>query len=431
MQIKEGKMKVMTVEVICVGTELLLGNIVNTNAAYIAEKCAMLGLSMYYQSVVGDNPARLEELLRTALGRSSVIILSGGLGPTQDDLTKETAAGVMGRKLVEDPRARQDIETFLAKRGRAITENNWKQALVPEGCKVLYNTNGTAPGMIIEEEKNCLILLPGPPNELVPMFEEQVYPYLNELQPEIICSRMVKLCGIGESSAETEIIDLIESQTNPTVAPYAKTGEVHLRITAKAENETAAYALIEPVEELLRERFGNLIYTDDPRVSLEEAVYRLLREHRLTVTAAESCTGGLLAGRLINVPGISEYLKEAYVTYSNEAKEKILGVPAAILNEYGAVSPQTSEAMARGGAKAADADVCIAVTGIAGPDGGTKEKPVGLVYMSCYCKGRLYTEKNLYSGSRSKIREYSVASALTLLRKAILDYTNEVEGCES
>ena len=431
MQIKEGKMKVMTVEVICVGTELLLGNIVNTNAAYIAEKCAMLGLSMYYQSVVGDNPARLEELLRTALGRSSVIILSGGLGPTQDDLTKETAAGGMGRKLVEDPRARQDIETFLAKRGRAITENNWKQALVPEGCKVLYNTNGTAPGMIIEEEKNCLILLPGPPNELVPMFEEQVYPYLNELQPEIICSRMVKLCGIGESSAETEIIDLIESQTNPTVAPYAKTGEVHLRITAKAENETAAYALIEPVEELLRERFGNLIYTDDPRVSLEEAVYRLLREHRLTVTAAESCTGGLLAGRLINVPGISEYLKEGYVTYSNEAKEKILGVPAAILNEYGAVSPQTSEAMARGGAKAADADVCIAVTGIAGPDGGTKEKPVGLVYMSCYCKGRLYTEKNLYSGSRSKIREYSVASALTLLRKAILDYTNEVEGCES
>lgn len=414
----------MTVELICVGTELLLGNIVNTNAAFIAEKCAMLGLSMYYQSVVGDNQGRLEGLLRTAKERSDIVILCGGLGPTQDDLTKETAAKVMGKKLIEDERARKEIETFMAKRSRAITENNWKQALVPEGSMVLYNPNGTAPGIIMEDGPSSVILLPGPPNELIPMFEEQVYPYLQESQPETICSKMVKLCGIGESSAETKILDLIEEQTNPTVAPYAKTGEVHLRLTAKASNEEEAYRMIVPVEEELQRRFGSLIYTDDPQMTLEMAIYELLKAHNLTVTTAESCTGGLLAGRLINVPGISEHLKEGYVTYSNGAKEKLLGVPAEALREYGAVSPQTAEAMAKGGAKAANADLCIAVTGIAGPDGGTKEKPVGLVYMSCYCRGKLYTEKNQYTGSRSKIREYSVASALTLLRRAILALTD-------
>lgn len=411
----------MTVELICVGTELLLGNIVNTNAAFISEKCAMLGLSMYYQSVVGDNPGRLEEMVKTAMKRSDIIILSGGLGPTQDDLTKETVAKVMGKKLVEDQKARQEIQLFLERRGSTITENNWKQALVPEGCQVLYNVNGTAPGLIVKDDNTCVILLPGPPNELVPMFEEQVYPYLHKLQPEIICSKMIKLCGIGESSAETKILDLVEAQTNPTVAPYAKTGEVHLRITAKAESETAAYKLMEPVEEVLRQRFGTLIYTNDPQVTLEMAIYELLKANNLTVTTAESCTGGLVAGRLINVPGISEYLKEGYITYSNEAKQKLLGVPAEILQKYGAVSPQTAEAMAKGGAKAAEADVCIVVTGIAGPDGGSLEKPVGLVYMSCYCLGKVYTEKNQYTGSRSKIREYAVASALTLLRQAILD----------
>ncbi len=411
----------MVVEILAVGTELLLGNIVNTNAAFISEKCAMLGLSMYYQSVVGDNPGRLEEMVKTAMKRSDIIILSGGLGPTQDDLTKETVAKVMGKKLVEDQKARQEIQLFLERRGRTITENNWKQALVPEGCQVLYNVNGTAPGLIVEDDNTCVILLPGPPNELVPMFEEQVYPYLHKLQPEIICSKMIKLCGIGESSAETKILDLVEAQTNPTVAPYAKTGEVHLRITAKAESETAAYKLMEPVEEVLRQRFGTLIYTDDPQVTLEMAIYELLKANNLTVTTAESCTGGLVAGRLINVPGISEYLKEGYITYSNEAKQKLLGVPAEILQKYGAVSPQTAEAMAKGGAKAAEVDVCIAVTGIAGPDGGSLEKPVGLVYMSCYCLGKVYTEKNQYTGSRSKIREYAVASALTLLRQAILD----------
>lgn len=410
----------MTVELVCVGTELLLGNIVNTNAAYMAEKCAMLGLSMYYQSVVGDNPGRLEELLKTAKNRSDVIILCGGLGPTQDDLTKETAAKVMKKTLVEDTRARQEIEAFLTKRGRKITENNWKQALVPEGSIVLYNSNGTAPGIIMEEENTRMILLPGPPNELIPMFEEQVYPYLNKLQPEIICSKMVKLCGIGESTAETEILDLIEQQENPTVAPYAKTGEVHLRLTARAETKEKAFSMIEPLEQELRKRFGSMIYTDKEDVTLEMAVAKLLSEHHLTVTTAESCTGGLLVGRLVNVPGISENLKEGYITYSNEAKEKLLGVSHETLEKYGAVSEETVLEMAKGGAKAANADICVSISGIAGPDGGTSEKPVGLVYMCCYCKGKTYTERNIYTGNRSKVREYAVASALTLLRKAIL-----------
>lgn len=312
----------------------------------------------------------------------------------------------------------------MAKRGREITENNWKQAMVPEGCKVLYNPNGTAPGIIIEDGDTCMVLLPGPPNELIPMFEEQVYPYLHNLQPEVICSRMVKLCGIGESAAETEILDLIEGQQNPTVAPYAKTGEVHLRITAKAESEDAAYALIGPMEEELQRRFGSLVYTDDPQVTLEMAIAKLLEGRQLTVTTAESCTGGLLAGRLINVPGISSYFKEGHITYSNEAKEKILGVSHDTLERYGAVSAQTAEEMAKGGARAAGADICVAITGIAGPEGGTEEKPVGLVYISCWCKGRILTQKNLYTGSRSKIREYSVASALTLLRQAILEEGN-------
>ncbi|MEG0962350.1 MAG: competence/damage-inducible protein A [Lachnospiraceae bacterium] len=414
----------MTVELICVGTEILLGNIVNTNAAYLSEKCAMLGLSMYYQSVVGDNASRLEELVTLSVKRSDIVILSGGLGPTQDDLTKETVAKVMQKPLVEDARARSEIQEFLIKRGHTITNNNWKQALVPKGAQVLYNPNGTAPGIIIKEDMVTVILLPGPPNELIPMFEEQVAPYLQHLQPEVIRSKMVKLCGIGESAAETAILDLIQTQQNPTVAPYAKTGEVHLRITAKALQEKDAYELIAPLEEELKRRFGTLIYTDKENVTLEMTIAELLLKQKLTITTAESCTGGMVAARLVNSPGISSSFKEGYITYSNEAKEKLLGVSQETLLAYGAVSEETALEMAKGGAAAADADICIAITGIAGPKGGTKEKPVGLVYLCCYCKGKTYIQRNLYTGNRSKVRESAVASALTLVRNAILSEVN-------
>lgn len=409
----------MTVELICVGTELLLGNIVNTNAAYLSEKCALLGLSMYYQSVVGDNADRLEDLLRTAKSRSDIILLSGGLGPTQDDLTKETAALVMGRPLVMDEQARTDIQNYMNGVNRRITDNNWKQAMVPEGSLVLYNKNGTAPGIILEGEDTTMILLPGPPGELIPMFEEQVYPYLHRRQPEIICSRMLKLCGVGESSVETRILDLIESQTNPTLATYAKTGEVHLRITAKAGSSEGAFALIAPMEEELYRRFGDHIFTNREDESLEDAIAKLLKEYHLTVTTAESCTGGLLAGRLVNVPGISEQFREGYVTYSNEAKEKLLGVSHETLKMHGAVSEETAREMAMGCRKMAEADIGIGITGIAGPDGGTEDKPVGLVYIGCSWKDKTTVKKFLFHGNRSQVRERSVAQALTMLHAAI------------
>ena len=242
----------MITELISVGTEILLGNIVNTNSAYLSEKCALLGLSVYYQDVVGDNEGRMRDVIRTALDRSDVVILTGGLGPTEDDITKEVTADLMGMPLKEDSHSRKLIDKYLKEYEknnpqRRITKNNYKQAMVPEGAIVLDNHNGTAPGLILEKKGKTAILLPGPPNELKPMFEEYVVPYLQKNQPEIIVSQMVKSSGIGESQVAEEIQDLIESQTNPTIAPYAKTGEVHLRVTASAENEKACRKLIKPV----------------------------------------------------------------------------------------------------------------------------------------------------------------------------------------
>ena len=276
----------MIVELVCVGTELLLGNIVNTNAAYLAEMCARLGLSMYYQSVVGDNEERMTQVIAQAVDRSDVVILCGGLGPTQDDLTKEVTAKVMGMKLVEDEHTRNCIQEymnnlFVGRPDAKITDNNWKQALVPEGALILDNANGTAPGLIIEENGKIVILLPGPPNELKPMFENQVYPYLREKQPEVILSRMIKICGIGESAVEDKIRDMIDTQNNPTIATYAKTGEVHLRVTARAESEAEAKKMIKPVVRELKVRFGKNIYTTDEHKTLEECVIDLLKDQEL------------------------------------------------------------------------------------------------------------------------------------------------------
>ncbi|MDO4313512.1 MAG: competence/damage-inducible protein A [Eubacteriales bacterium] len=413
----------MTVELISVGTEILLGNIVNTNAAYLAEKIAVLGLSCYHQSAVGDNEERMEDAIRLALSRSDIVILSGGLGPTKDDLTKEVTAKVFGKKLVEDPHTRERIQNYFdrIKNPDGITSNNWKQALVPEGATVVDNHNGTAPGLILENEDGRIaILLPGPPNEIKPMFERDIAPYLNRLQPEGIYSKMVKVCSIGESRAETIVADLMDAQTNPTLAPYAKTGEVHFRVTAKAKDEETANALMEPMIEELYHRFGDKIYTTEEEVTLEEAVVALLKEKQMTVTTAESCTGGLLAGRIMNVPGASLVYNEGYITYSNGAKEKLLGVSPGTLEMYGAVSAETAAEMAEGAARAAEANAALSVTGIAGPDGGTKEKPVGLVYVGCCVNGKVRTERFLFTGNREKNRDYAVVRALTLLREELI-----------
>ncbi len=410
----------MVVELISVGTEILLGNIVNTNTQYLAEKCALLGLSMYHQVTVGDNRERLFAVLETALNRSDVVILTGGLGPTEDDLTKEVCAQVMGFDLVEDEHTRERISKYFKNNiYKEIPDNNWKQAMIPQGATVLDNSNGTAPGLIMEKDGKTAILLPGPPNELKPLFTEQVFPYLQSRQPEVIRSQMVKICGYGESQVEDKLIDLINTQTNPTIATYAKTAEVHLRVTAKAANEDEAKTLLKPVVKEIKSRFDNAVYTTKEEETLEMAVVRLLKKHELTVTTAESCTGGLIAGRLVNVPGASEVFREGFITYSNKAKRKYLDVSKGTLKKYGAVSEQTAKEMATGGVFASDADACIAVTGIAGPD-ADGEKPVGLVYIACYMKDKVKVEEYHFKGNREKIREQSVVKALDFLRRSIL-----------
>lgn len=416
----------MIVELISVGTEILLGNIVNTNAAFLAEHCAALGLSCFYQSTVGDNKERLLNTVQTALNRSDIIILSGGLGPTQDDLTKETVAEAMHKSLTEDAHTREMIQAYFDKKGVEPTDNNWKQALIPEGAIVVDNSNGTAPGLIIEEGEQTVILLPGPPNELIPMFHESVGHYLGEKNGGIIYSKTVKISGLPESRVESEIEDLLAKQVNPTIAPYAKTGEVHLRVTAKAVDEKAAKKLLKPVIKELKSRFGANIYTTEDHVTLEQSVVELLQANALKIATVESCTGGMISARLINVPGASEVLNESFVTYSNKAKRKLVGVKKSDLDKYGAVSEQVARGMAKGVAGLTKADVTVSATGIAGPDGGTAEKPVGLVYIGCFVKGKITVKKFCFPGNRQKVREATVSAALSLVRECILAYYSEI-----
>ena len=416
----------MIAELVAVGTEILLGNIVNTNSAYLSEQMAQLGLSVYYETVVGDNHDRMKAVIASALDRSDVVILSGGLGPTEDDLTKEVCAEVMGLPLEEDPHSRKRIERYMKEYeknhpDRRITTNNYKQAQVPKGALVIDNHNGTAPGLILEKDGKTAILLPGPPNELIPMFEESVFPYLRKKQPEIIYSQMVKICSIGESQVAEEIEDLIESQTNPTIAPYAKTGEVHLRITAKGKNEKECKKLIKPVVKELKARFGRNIFATEESKSLEEAVVDMLKEQEMTLSLAESCTGGAIAARIVNVSGASEVFLQGMVTYSNKAKRRCLDVSKSTLKKHGAVSEECAAEMAKGGRKASKTDICLSVTGIAGPGGGTKEKPVGTVFMGCSYKGCTQVREFHFQGNRARVREQTVAHGLAFLRDCMME----------
>ena len=413
----------MVVELVSVGTELLLGNIVNTNARYLSEKCAMLGLSVYYQTTVGDNEERLAEVIKTALNRSDIVILNGGLGPTEDDLTKETCAKVMGLPLVTDQHTEERLkEYYKGRKKEDLPESNWKQAVIPEGAVVFDNGNGTAPGLVVEQNGKTVILVPGPPNELYPMMEKQICPYLQKKNEEVILSQMVKICGFGESKVEEMILDLIDKQTNPTLATYAKQGEVHLRVTARAATEEEAKKLLKPMVKEIKKRFGEAVYTTDEKETLTDVVVKLLKKHEMTVTTAESCTGGLLAGTLVGVPGVSEVFREGFVTYSNKAKRKLLDVSKSTLKKYGAVSAQTAKEMAKGGVFATDADICVAITGLAGPDGATPEKPIGLVYIACYMNDKVHVEEFRFKGDRQKIRERSVVQALDVLRRSILEF---------
>lgn len=416
-------MKQLTAEIIAIGTEILLGDIVNTNASYIAKELASIGVNTYHQQVVGDNPERVLEAFQLAFGRADVVITTGGLGPTGDDLSKEMGARYFGVPMEEDAQARDRIQRMLTRRGIEITPNNWKQALLPKGAKALYNDHGTAPGFILDQDHKILVMLPGPPSEMRPMFDEQVKPYLYAMTNQVMISRTLHLCGIGESAVEYRLHEMMESMSNPTLAPYAKTGMVDLRITAKADSEEAARALIAPVESQIREMFGNCVYGADGD-TLESVIGELLLKNHMTITTAESCTGGLAAGRLINYPGISGAYMAGFVTYSNEAKEKFLGVSHETLMKYGAVSEQTAKEMAIGAAKAVGADAAVSVTGIAGPGGGTPEKPVGLIYVGIYVKGKVIAKKLNFTKSRQENRQATVVAALNALRLAILENVN-------
>lgn len=427
-------------ELIFVGTELLLGEILNTNAQYLSEQLALLGIDAYYQQVVGDNFERARAVFAQALDRADVIIASGGLGPTMDDITREVAADVAGLPLELDRAIEADLRAWFERRGRKMSENNARQAMVPKGATVLPNDRGTAPGLILpcgparsaapgllppndpSGDAKAIILLPGPPIELRPMFERQVVPFLTAQMggaPLSLVTRTLRFIDIGESQLEDTLKDLIAAQGDPSIAPYAKTGEVHLRLATKAATAEEGLARIAPVEQAIRDRVGQHIYGLN-NTSLEQAVGELLKERGLKATTAESCTGGLTAKRITDVPGSSAYFDFGFVTYSNEAKMKLLGVPAETLTQHGAVSEPVVIAMAQGALAAAGADVAVAVSGIAGPDGGTTDKPVGSVCIALAAKDHITARTLQLWGSRQDIRERTATHALAMIRRYVL-----------
>lgn len=410
----------MKAEIIAVGTELLLGQINNTNARYLSEKLAQLGIDVYWHVAVGDNEGRLREAIKTALGRSDLIIFCGGLGPTKDDLTKETVADILELPLVRSMEWEKRLQETFARLGRTMTPNNLKQALLPEGARLLDNRHGTAPGIYIKWRDKILVLLPGPPRELEPMFETEVMPLLRDKEGGVlILSRVLKVTGVGESALEEVLADLFERQSNPTIAPLAKVTEVHLRLTAKAGSSAEANAMLDRLEEQVRGRLGQAVYGTGEE-TLADAVAKLLLQAGKTLAVAESCTGGLLSHLLTSVPGSSAYFLQGLITYSNQAKTDLLGIKPSLLREYGAVSEETARAMAEHVRHRAQSDYSLAVTGIAGPGGGSEEKPVGLVYIALGTGDGTHCKRFNLWGDRQTIKERAAAAALNMLRLHLL-----------
>lgn len=407
----------MTAEILAVGTELLLGDIANTNAQFISRELAKLGINVFRHTTVGDNPERLFAAYQSAFERAEVVIATGGLGPTEDDITKEVAADYWRLPLVLHEPSWMAIQHLFG--DAPLPSNNRKQAMLPEGCLVFPNANGTAPGICLEREGRCLLLLPGPPNEMEPMFLEHAVPFLRSKSNQVFLSRTLKFTGIGESRAEEQLRDILAGQSNPTAALYAKVSEVWLRLTASAGDEAQASALIAPVAAAAYALLGENVYGEDGD-TLAGAVVHRLRRGGHTLACAESCSGGMLTSALIGVPGVSDVLVEGLITYANEAKMNRLGVSEAILHEHGAVSAQTAAAMAEGVVKSAGVTVGISTTGIAGPGGGTPQKPVGLVYLGLCIAGRgTFTKELRLSGDREKIRCRVVVNALDFLRRML------------
>lgn len=409
----------MKAELISIGTELLLGDIVNTNAQFLAKELATLGIDVYHQCVIGDNEERVLRAFKEAFDRCDIIITTGGLGPTQDDLTKELGAKYFNKKMILHEPSLEWIKKYLDIKDEEALEANKKQAYFPEGATILPNEKGTAPGAIISENNKTLIILPGPPKEMKSMFNNHVVKYLSDMTGEVIKSKTLRIFGIGESLMAKKINDIIQNSTNPTVAPYAKDYEVTLRVTAKEKNEEKCEALINPKCEEIKSILGEYIYGEG-ETSLDTVVAELLCKKKLSISTAESCTGGMVAATLISYPGISDVFKEGAVTYSNEAKMKRLGVKEETLNNFGAVSEETAREMAEGIAREAKTDIGISTTGIAGPGGGTEEKPVGLVYIGVCIKGNVIVEKFNFTGDREAVRKKATMNALNILRKELI-----------
>lgn len=410
----------MIVELVSTGSELLLGQIVNTNATYLSQKLNDMGYDVMYQSTVGDNKSRMTDVLQIALSRADIVITSGGLGPTLGDITKETTASLLGLEMVLHEPSVAHIRCFFERRQLQMTQNNLRQAMMPVGAIVVENRRGTAPGVILEHANKIIIHLPGPPAELEHMFENGIMPYLTQRfggQGSIV-SRVLRTFGLGESAMDERLRDHILAQKNPTIALLARSGEIHVRLTAKASSVAEAESMLDVLDRKIRDRIDEYVFGTD-QVSLEQVVGELLQAYSLKIAVAESCTGGALASRITDVPGSSSYMVGGIVSYSNEVKMSILGVTAEMLTQYGAVSQATAIAMAEGVRNTLNADIGVGVTGIAGPGGGTDEKPVGLVYIAITGPHGTEVLENRFTGQRSAIKVRTVNTALDLIRRYV------------
>lgn len=403
-------------EIISVGTELLLGHVTNTDARDISEMLSKIGINVKYHTVVGDNPERLRKCVETAKSRADIIITTGGLGPTCDDLTKQILAEAFGLKLAENKAEREGLYDYI-RYGKKFTDNNFTQAMLPEGCTVFHNNCGTAPGCGFEKDGKIVVMIPGPPKECNAMFRESALPYLRKLSEELIVSHSVRIFGLGESSVDDIFAEEMNRMTNPTMAPYAKECDCLLQITAKAKSVDEAEKMIAPVMEHVMQRLGDVVYGVDVEC-IEESVIKLLREKNMTFSAAESCTGGELAKRFTDMPGASAFFKGGVVTYTNEAKAKLLGIDPALIEEKGAVSHEVAKAMAENVRALLGTDIGVGVTGLAGPDGdGVHE--VGTVFVSLAVEGETFV-KELHMGAmrtRSFIRRMAGNHIYDMMRR--------------
>ena len=418
---------IRTAEIICVGTELLLGDIVNTNAAFLSRRLASLGIAVYHQTVVGDHPERLRVALSDAFeghGRpaADLVILSGGLGPTYDDLTKETVAAYFDRSMELHEASLERIRDFFTRTGRVMTPNNQKQAMMPEGCVVFPNDYGTAPALAVGDATRTAVMLPGPPAELMPIFDSLVVPFLRRFTDGVLISRNIHIMGLGESTVESLLHDLMVSSENPTVAPYCKSGEVRLRVTARAESEAEAAAMCDGLVETIKKNtdISPYIYGVDSE-NIETALVRLFTERGLTVATAESCTGGMVGQRITGVSGASAVYLGGFVTYTNDVKIRLLGVDPATIDAHTEVSPETACEMAKGAMERLGADMGLSTTGYAGPTGGTEKDPVGTVYIGIATKDGVTAHRLYYrQKSRDYVREAAASRVMLEAIKAVL-----------